>query len=154
MFPRLLALFIIVPIVELVLLFTVGARIGLWPTLGIILATAVLGAALTRSQGAKTVARAQAAAASGELPHAEVLDGLMIVIAGAVLLTPGFLTDALGFALLVPPVRAALRRRLVRSLAGRVQFAATAGPPPRPGRPGAPHGDDTVIEAELVEDDS
>ena len=122
MFGRLLLLFITVPFIELVLLLKIGAKIGFTPTLGIIVVTAILGASLTRSQGRHTLQRFQQAQREGRLPHTEVMDGLMIIIAGAVLLTPGFLTDIAGFLLLVPPVRAAVRGRLAAALKGRIQI--------------------------------
>lgn len=128
MFGRLLILFITVPFLELVLLFRVGSRIGPGPTLAIIVLTGILGAALTRSQGLRALRRYQQALAEHRLPHAEVLDGLMILVAGAVLLTPGFLTDAVGFLLLVPSVRAAVRRRLGHALKARVQVIGSPGP--------------------------
>ena len=87
MFGRLLLLFITVPFIELVLLLKIGAKIGFTPTLGIIVVTAILGASLTRSQGRHTLQRFQQAQREGRLPHAEVMDGLMIIIAGAVLPT-------------------------------------------------------------------
>ena len=101
MFGKLLILFIAVPISELYLFMTIGKQIGLLQTLLIIALTAVLGAWLTKMQGARALARFQKATAEGRLPHEEVLDGVMILIAGVVLLTPGFLTDAVGFALLL-----------------------------------------------------
>ena len=119
MFLKLLALFILVPIAELYLFLTLGASIGLGPTLLIILLTALGGAALTRSQGARAMASFRGAMAEGRLPHREALDGLLILLAGAVLLTPGFLTDTVGFLLLIPPVRAVLRGKLANQLKGR-----------------------------------
>ena len=147
MFGKLLFLFIAIPVIELYLFLTIGEEIGLWPTLLIIVATAVLGAALTRLQGARAMMRFQTAVAEGRIPHEEVLDGVMILIAGVVLLTPGFLTDACGFALLVPPIRGFLRKRLAKALKGRVHVvtpgtATTSNRRPR-------NGDDDVIEAEV-----
>ena len=148
MFQRLLLLFIVVPLVELVLLFTVGGKIGPWPTLGIIVLTAIIGASLTRSQGAAVMLKAQTAMREGRMPHAEVLDGLMIVIAGAVLLTPGFLTDAFGFSLLYPPFRSVVRKRLAKSFKDRVQVN---GPDGRPVSHTQRNDDDNVIEAEVID---
>ncbi len=174
MFGRLLLLFIGIPLVELVLFLRIGSRIGLPATLGIIILTGILGAWLTRLQGMRTLGRFQKALAEGRLPHEEVLEGIMILIAGAVLLTPGFLTDAAGFLLLVPPVRAQLRRGLGRYLENRVQVVGTgmgtgagagaeipAEPPfpagqesPPPKRPGKGRiGDAVVIDATVIESD-
>lgn len=105
MFGRLLLLFIGIPILELTIFLLLGSKIGIPTTLAIIVITAVIGAWLTKSQGLRAFQRYQTALAEGRLPHEEVLDGLMILVAGAVLLTPGFLTDAIGFALLVPVCR-------------------------------------------------
>ena len=145
MFGKLLFLFIAIPVAELYLFMTIGKEIGLGKTLAIIVATAVLGAWLTRMQGARAMARFQVATAEGRLPHEEVLDGVMILIAGVVLLTPGFLTDAVGFALLVPPFRTFLRKRLAKALKGRVQIVT----PGSAAMPGTRREDDGVIEAEV-----
>jgi UPF0716 protein FxsA len=109
MFTKLLLLFILVPVSELAIFIVLGDKIGLAPTLGIIVLTAILGAYLTKSQGIKALNKYQQALAQGKLPHDEVMDGLMILIAGAVLLTPGFLTDAIGFSLLIPPLRRVIK---------------------------------------------
>ena len=122
MFARLLILFITVPVVELFLFMKIGSKIGIVPTFGIILVTGILGAWLTKFQGMRTLARYQQAMAEGRLPHEEVMDGLMILLAGAVLLTPGFLTDAVGFSLLIPGVRAVVRKWLAHYLKGKIQL--------------------------------
>ena len=131
MFFKLLILFILIPVAELYLFLTLGEEIGIWATLGIIVATAFIGAALTRSQGARAMQRFREAAAQGRMPAKEALDGLLILVAGVVLLTPGFLTDAFGFLLLIPPARAVIRsvaapRAVVRPafLAHRASFAS------------------------------
>jgi UPF0716 protein FxsA len=116
MLAKLFAIFLIVPLVELALLLTIGARIGVWATLAIIVGTAMLGASLTRREGLKTWWQFQEKLTTGTFPNEELLDGLIILGAGAVLLTPGFLTDAIGFILLIPSsrqvVKSWLRRRL------------------------------------------
>ena len=147
MFGKLLFLFITIPVIELYLFLTLGKQIGTVNTLLIIVATAILGAWLTRMQGARAMARFHRATAEGRLPHEEVVDGVMILIAGVVLLTPGFLTDAIGFALLVPPVRALLRKRLGKALRDRVQII-TPGNPQNRNRPPA-DADDDILEAEV-----
>jgi len=151
MFPRLLLLFIVVPFVELVLLLTVGAEIGVAATLAIIVVTAIIGASLTKMQGAATMAKAQRALNEGRMPHSEVMDGLMIIIAGAVLLTPGFLTDAFGFSLLVPGVRSFVRKRLAVAFKSRVQMVGPGGVVVEPSSSGGQFDDDNVIEAEVVD---
>ena len=118
--PLLLLLFVVVPAVELWLLIEVGGQIGVGNTLLLILFTGVLGASLARSQGLAVLARVQAEMQAGRSPTAELLEGALILVAGGVLLTPGFLTDALGLLLLIP-----FTRRLFLGAARRV-FAAAA----------------------------
>ncbi|MEC5126715.1 FxsA family protein [Verrucomicrobiales bacterium BCK34] len=120
MFARLLLLFIGIPVIELFLFMVLGSKIGIPLTLLIIILTGALGAHLTRSQGLQALNNYKAATAQGKLPHEEVLDGLMILIAGAVLLTPGFLTDAIGFSLLVPSIRGSVRKVLGAYLKGKI----------------------------------
>ncbi len=115
MLAKLFAVFLIVPIIELVLLLTIGAQIGIWATLGIIVATALLGASLAQQEGLRAWWRFQEKLSSGAFPNEELLDGLMILVAGAVLLTPGFLTDAIGFTLLIPASRRVVKGWLRRS---------------------------------------
>ena len=109
-FPALLAAFLITPIVEIALFLTVGERIGIWPTLAIVVVTAVIGASLVSRQGRAELNALRSTAMSGAIPSKELAHGAMILVAGAVLLTPGFLTDAIGFSLLIPRVREAVRR--------------------------------------------
>lgn len=114
----LVALFILVPIVELYVIVQVGQAIGLLPTLALLLADAVLGSLLLRHQGRGAWRRFNAALQERRFPGREVADGAMIVVGGTLLLTPGFLTDIVGLLLLIPPTRAILRR-LLRSVVGR-----------------------------------
>jgi len=120
-FVRLLVLFTVVPIVELLLLVELGRHVGLAPTLALVLGTGILGAALARWQGLATLRRIQADMEAGRVPTGPLVDGLLILVAGAVLLTPGLLTDLLGFALLVPAIRQLVRRRLSRAFRTRMQ---------------------------------
>jgi UPF0716 protein FxsA len=149
---KLLALFILVPLVELYLFLIIGSRIGLHTTLAIIVFTGILGAALTKAQGARALAKFRLASAEGSLPHQEVLDGLLILLAGAVLLTPGFLTDAVGFALLVPPVRAILRDHLGTYLKSKIKIVPPMAQQTEES-PIPPAGSGRVIDVEVVEDD-
>lgn len=112
MLARLILLFTLIPLVELALLLWLGSKMGVVATVALILTTGVLGASLARLQGLATWRRFQAATRAGRLPGRELAEGVMILVAGAVLLTPGILTDAVGFALLVPPLRRALADRL------------------------------------------
>ena len=116
MFARLLILFTVVPLVELALLIKLGNVIGLWPTIFIVIATGVLGAALARSQGTRTVGAIRAELAQGKAPTESLLNGLLILVGGVVLLTPGLLTDLLGFSLLIPLTRNWFKKELQNRL--------------------------------------
>lgn len=129
MFGKLLLLFILVPIAEFYLFKTIGAQIGFWPTIWVIIMTGILGASLTKSQGRRAMHKFQQATNEGRMPAREAMDGLMILLAGAVLITPGFLTDIVGFLLLVPPVRAIVAGYLGKSLKGKIKFVAPGMPP-------------------------
>ena len=156
----LLILFLVLPIAELYVIIQVGQWIGLLPTLALLLLDGFAGAALARSQGRVAWARFNRALAEGRVPASETFDGAMIIVGGALLLAPGFITDAVGFLLLVPPTRALLRGVVARMARRRVSFAWTvAGPPPRPGgvpprQPGgtAPRGYDYEGSAREVTD--
>ncbi len=112
MFGRLLFLFIVVPIAELYLLVQVGSRIGLMPTLGLIVLTGFVGATLARWQGLSILSKIQNELRSGRPPALEMLEGAMIVIGGIVLLTPGILTDLFGFSMLIPRIRKSLAKKI------------------------------------------
>lgn len=132
MFGKLLALFILVPLIELCLFSTLGRALG-WPeTIAIVILTAILGAALTKSQGRAALAKLKQTTSEGRMPHQEATDGILILIAGAVLLTPGFLTDSVGFLLLFPPVRAVLRGHLASKLKDKVQVVPQKAQPSQP----------------------
>ena len=105
MFRILLLLFLIIPAIEIALFIQIGGAIGVIPTLLLIVVTAVLGVTLLRMQGLLTLVRVQESLDRGEIPAIELVEGLMLLISGAFLLTPGFFTDAVGFAVLVPAVR-------------------------------------------------
>ena len=106
----LLLAFIAVPLIEIALFIQVGGFIGLWPTLLIVVITAILGTFLVRQQGAMALAKLRQSFSTVSDPTEPLADGAMILFSGALLLTPGFFTDAVGFALLMPPVRAAVYR--------------------------------------------
>ena len=112
MFPILFLLFVSVPVLEIALFIEVGGWIGLWPTLAIVVATAMAGTSLLRMQGLKVAADAQAALEKGNLPMEPVIHGVFLLVAGLLLLTPGFFTDAVGFSLFVPPVRLWLGKKV------------------------------------------
>ena len=140
---RLLLLFIVVPVVELILLIEIGQRVGTLATIGLIMGTGIVGASLARQQGLSTLARLRKDLDEGRLPAETLVDGVLILIAAAVLITPGVLTDLFGFLCLVPACRRLLtgnlKRRFERAVReGRVNVAAgSAGawdrPPAAPG---------------------
>jgi UPF0716 protein FxsA len=117
--------FVAVPIIEIGLFVQVGGAIGLWPTLAIVLLTALAGTSLMRRQGLMTLNRLQSSLANGENPADPMVQGAMILVAGVLLLTPGFFTDTLGFLLLLPPVRTMIiRYAATRINVGGVSFSA------------------------------
>lgn len=126
----LIAILIGLPILEIAVFIRAGEAFGFWPTVGAIIATAVIGAALVRWQGISTLMKAQQAVAEHRFPVEEVFDGFCILFAGALLITPGFVTDTIGFLLLVPPLRTVFRRWVSRYLvaSGRITVTATQHP--------------------------
>jgi UPF0716 protein FxsA len=109
----LLLVFIVMPIVEMWLLITVGREIGAWPTIGLVLLTAAIGLSLLRHQGFATLFRARQKMDAGELPAIEMIEAIILAVCGALLVTPGFVTDVVGFAGLVPSLRRAVVSRMV-----------------------------------------
>ena len=130
----LVIVFIVVPIAEIAVLIQIGQTIGFLPTLTLLILDSVLGAVLLRSQGRAAWVRLHRALAEGRIPGREVIDGALVIFGGALLLTPGFLTDILGLILLLPPTRALVRRALVARFSGRLVASATAGAQSRVGR--------------------
>src|SRR4051812_27039588 len=110
----LIALFVLVPIAELYVIFKIGDSIGWLPTLALLVIDSVAGWLLLRSQGRTVWLRFQATMQEGRVPHREVFDGVLVIFGGAFLLTPGFITDIFGFLLLLPPTRSLVRRFLIR----------------------------------------
>ena len=110
----LLLAFILTPIIEIAGFITVGGWIGLWPTLAVVLLTAVAGTVLVRQQSTQVIARINSQLGAGEIPGRALFDGLCLFAAALLLLTPGFFTDSIGIALLLPPVRSFLAPRLLR----------------------------------------
>lgn len=105
MFIRLLAVFTVIPLIELIILVKVGSYIGLWPTILIVVLTGIVGASLARYQGFIIINKIRSDVSSGRVPARELIDGLLVLIGGIVLLTPGFITDLCGFFLLIPFTR-------------------------------------------------
>ncbi|WP_138935813.1 FxsA family protein [Roseovarius arcticus] len=139
----LLIAFMIIPIIEIGLFIQVGGLIGLWPTLAIVILTAILGTWLVRTQGALALSELRGSFSGQSDPTEALAHGAMILIAGVLLVTPGFFTDALGFALLTPPFRRAafayLRKRV------KVQSFSTGAAPRRSQDPNTIEGDFTEV---------
>ena len=124
--PILLALFIIMPIAEMWVLIQVGMRIGALSTIGLVLLTAVVGLALLRQQGLSTLMRAKQRIQVGQMPAQEMGEGIFLAIGGALLLTPGFITDVFGFACLIPGVRRILLGRFLKKGIGVTAFSVNS----------------------------
>jgi UPF0716 protein FxsA len=125
----LVLLFIVVPIAELALIIQVGQEIGVLWTVAILVADSILGGVLMRSQGRAAWRRFNETTGAGRVPAREVLDGALVIFGGALLLTPGFITDILGLVLLIPPTRALVRGVLARRLAHRLVVSAARARP-------------------------
>jgi UPF0716 protein FxsA len=123
----LIFLFIVVPILELAVIIQVGEAIGVWWTIGLLLFDSLLGAYMWRSQGGAAWRRFNTAVAEHRPPTREVLDGVLIIFGGALLITPGFISDFFGLILLIPPTRALVRGFVVRRVMPRTVRAGYAG---------------------------
>lgn len=145
----LLLLFIVLPLVELWLLVGLAGQVG-WPsTIAIALLTGLLGSWLTRQQGLATLWRIRNESASGQMPADALFDGALILVAGAVLITPGILTDTFGFALLIPPIRAVVKRGLKHWFKNHVKLQTVTNGKVWTNQPQARRDD--VIEAEVID---
>jgi UPF0716 protein FxsA len=131
MFLPLVLLFIAVPIVEIYVIIQVGQAIGALWTILLLVADSILGSMLMRAQGRAAWRRFNEAVAAARVPGREVIDGVLVIFGGALLLTPGFVTDIFGLAFLLPPTRAVIRRLLVRRFAGRLVVARPGSARPR-----------------------
>jgi UPF0716 protein FxsA len=151
---RLILLFTVVPLAELALLIWIGSLTSVSGTIVIVLVTGFVGAALAKHQGLRTWQRLQVELQSGKPPADALLDGVMILIAGALMITPGVLTDAVGFALLLPPVRgllkARLRSRLMAQATAQFRSFHTSGTGQGGGAEGSGPQSGTVIDAEFT----
>jgi UPF0716 protein FxsA len=145
----LFALFVAVPLIEIALFIQIGGLIGLWPTLAIVVLTALLGTTLVRSQGREALMGLRSAFSELDDPTEPLAHGAMILFSGALLLTPGFFTDAVGFALLVPGVRRLVYKRL-RAKVEVQSFAYGAAGPARYDGNGQPIIDGEFEEVEEV----
>ncbi len=130
-----LAIFVAMPIIEIAVFIQAGELIGLWPTIGVVILTAILGTTLMRAQGLQTLAKAQSQMDQGEMPIGAMFDGICILVAGVLLLTPGFVTDTMGFLLLVPPLRQLVGAKVIMKLvqSGNIRTNFSGGFSSRPG---------------------
>lgn len=144
-------LLLLVPLIEIALFIVIGGRIGVWPTIGIVVLTALAGAVMLRRQGLAALRSVQSRLMAGENPGRLLADGAMILVAGVLLLTPGFLTDTIGFLLLIPAVRGWLFDRLApRLVVVGTETRRTARV--RPGRAQTVNGEYEIVEPETEEE--
>lgn len=130
MFGLILLAFLVIPLVELYVIIRVADGLGILETIGLLVLVSIVGAWLVRFQGVGVIRRIQQRLARGVMPGTELIDGALILFAGALMLTPGFVTDAVGLLLLLPPTRLPIRTLLVRRFRGRVQTAPASAPGP------------------------
>jgi UPF0716 protein FxsA len=151
MLLRLLLLFTLVPLADLALLIWLAekAGLGLAGTLCLILLPGVVGTLLARHEGLRCLRKVQQKLAAGELPGDALLDGLLILLAGALLITPGLLTDLFGLALLLPPFRRIVKRRLVERFRAYIRISFPAGGPAQ--RADEPTSRDRIIDAQVID---
>ena len=151
----LVVLFLVLPLVELYFLIQVGQVIGAWWTIALLVADSILGAWLVKREGRRAWAALREALASGRMPHKELADGALVLVGGTLLVTPGFVSDVVGIALVLPLTRPVFRRLLARVVAARL-VGGMVGPGFRPGqdpRPGPGHGSrpGPVVRGDVVE---
>jgi UPF0716 protein FxsA len=158
MFGYLLLLFTIIPLIELMLLIWIGDQTVWWVPVLMVIVTGLAGAALARWQGWRAIERIQSEMRQGRMPAGAVVDGVMILAAGLLLITPGVLTDAVGFALLTPPLRRAMKRGVVAWLGRNVQIRAAqftmgdgAASAWRSPSQAEPEGRSQIIDAQVIE---
>jgi len=149
----LLLLLLAYPLLEIALMIRVGGLIGLWPTLGLIVFTAIAGALTLRRQGFTTLNKVSEAMQRGDAPVAPMLDGALMGLGGVLLVIPGFITDAVGLLLVVPPLRALIARwiagRMIASGQVHMDMRGSSAQWPQRERPGGRHGSGpTVIDGE------
>jgi len=150
-------LFVILPLTEIVILIQVGQLIGVWYTVGLVLLSAFIGVNLLRRQGLSTLMRARSRMDSGELPAQEMIEGIILAVGGALLVTPGLVTDAIGFSCLIPAVRrrivVELQKRSVMVVNGQMAGGAAKGPadaaPQSP--PGREPRDDSPRQGDVID---
>lgn len=150
----LVAIFIVVPLAELYVIYKVGGAIGVVPTLLLLAADSVLGSLLLKSQGRAVWRRFNDAIGAGRVPHNEVIDGVLVIFGGAFLITPGFLTDVLGLILLLPPTRRMVRAVARRSIEQRAVVTVGGAAARGRGRGAKPDGYDVEGTAREVDSET
>lgn len=125
MFAKLFLLFAILPIIEIALLINVGENIGGWNTVAIVIITAFIGAKLVRQQGFATLRQAQLKTAGGELPGKELAEGVLLLISGVLLVTPGFITDGIGFLFALPATRPLIANYLMKEFGSKIHVQSS-----------------------------
>ena len=149
---KLLLLFTLIPIAEISLLIPLHSLVGDWPTFGIICVTAILGTILTKWQGGAAFGRIKEAISEGRLPGEEIIDGVLVLLAGATLITPGVLTDTVGLLLLLPTLRAPITRYAKKRIMSWIDGKSTsAGVGPRPQHEAPPRNTDPLPLDEVVD---
>lgn len=136
-------LFLVVPLIEIGIFIVLGQSIGLWPTLLGVVLTALIGSLIIRMQGVSLIQEIRQMTSQGQMPARQIADGVMLAVAGALLMTPGYFTDTIGFLLLVPPLRLAIYE-LLKSRMGQVASVHVGGGPRQPNRPN--RDDDGVVD--------
>lgn len=145
--PILFVLFIVIPIIELAVIIQVGQLVGVGWTLVALIAMSLIGAALVKAEGLRAWQRVREALAQSRMPAEEVVDGALVLLGGALMLTPGFLTDGVGLLLVLPPSRALLNRGIRGRVRGAFGLSRRRGDPPGPARPPT---DDGVVDVDVV----
>ncbi|NOQ15021.1 MAG: exlusion protein FxsA [Methyloprofundus sp.] len=135
--------FLIVPFIEIYLLLQIGGIVGVFPTIALVVLTAIIGVGLLRQQGMATWQRFQDNLQKGEIPAYEMVEGPILLVGGALLLTPGFFTDVIGFACLIPPVRKKIAQYIIEKRLVQAEATSQQKPKAQPG----------VIEGEFKRED-
>ncbi len=152
MFKLLLLGLLVIPAAEIYVMIKVGSEIGAWPTVFLIIITALLGLLLIKSQGLATLQRVQASLVRGEPPAVAVIEGVILAFGGVLLFIPGFLTDALALVTLAPPIRRGIANWLIGRSKGRMSTGPRRGPDPKPGARSPPATGD-IIEGEVIHEE-
>ena len=152
-FPLLGAFFLAIPLIEIALFVVIGGRIGLLATIFIVLLTGIIGAGVISWQGLTVMETAQRDLAENKLPLRSVVEGVLLLVAAMMLITPGFATDTMGFALAIPPVRHALAKFLRDNMLSKVVVTSSAPDGRWHGGPHAGEGSGPIIEGEIIDSD-